>query len=110
MTTPTYSINGGTTIHGVTALWDDVPIRRNDTGTIDYSSWKRHTWRCPIMGMTQFLELAAAQGEALTSLETNDVDDRNEAATYTSVILGVVNGQHVGLNVHNVMIEFRVKT
>lgn len=109
MTVPTYSIDGGTEISGVTASWEEVIIRQNDDGTIEYSIWKRHTWRVPSMAMARFLELAAAQGEALTSIETNDVDDRNEAATYTNVVLGVANGRHLGLNARDVIIEFRIK-
>lgn len=108
MTTPTYSVNSGTQIHGVTAAWDNEPLRQNDDGTMAFSPWLRHVWTIPVIGMTAFLELQAAQGEVITSVETNDYTDPNAAATYTDVTVGAINGRHQGLNVRDVTVEFRV--
>ncbi len=61
------------------------------------------------MEMAEFETIRALQGSTLTSLETNDIDDRNSSATYNTVILeGVVNGQQYGRQIQNVTITFRV--
>ena len=106
-----YSINGGAEIHGVQANWQRVPIRQEDTGAITYNNWAIHTWSIDVVPMATFQTLKAAEGDSLTTLETNDIDDRNNATVYGSVILeSLVNGQHTGLNVTGVQLTFRVDT
>lgn len=110
MTTPIYRINSGQTVHGVESIWEEEPLRLNDSGVAEYSPWKKNIWRTGKMAMITFLELEAQQGQPLTLLETNDVTDLNNGAQYTNAIVGPVSGRHIGLNVHDVTVEFRVKT
>ncbi len=107
----TYSINGGNEIHGVESDWQRQPVRQNADGTTDFNDWSLNIWQLAEMDMAEFETIRALQGTALTSLETNDIDDRNVAATYTTVILtGVVNGQQIGRRMTNVTLTFRVDT
>lgn len=109
MTTPTFVINSTITAHGVVANWQRVVKRQNADGTTTYQPYWLHTWDIAQMEMTTFLGLQALQGQALTSLATTTVTDRNNAATYTSVTMSLVSGQHTGRRVTGVRLEFRVK-
>ena len=60
------------------------------------------------MPVATWLELRAALGATLTSIETNDYDYPNEAQTYSSAILEMLTGQHVGHLVRNVVAAFRM--
>lgn len=108
MTEPTYSINSGTQIHGVTAAWDNEPVQPQDSGKVTFSPWKRHVWQADKMPLDSWLELRLQMGEALTSLETNDYDYSNEAQVYASAILDTLTGRHVGHIVRDVTADFRV--
>lgn len=108
MTTPVYTVNSSITCYGVTADWERQPKRTNSDGTTDWQPYARHIWEIPQMTMAAFLLLRAQQGKRLTSLATNDIDDRNEAATYASAEMGMVNCQQVGLRATGVTVEFRV--
>lgn len=108
MTEPTYSINSGTQIHGVAAAWDNAPVQPQDNGQMAFSPWLRHVWQADKMPQATWLELRAAQGEALTTIETNDYDYPNEAQIYTSVILEAITGRHVGHIVRDVTADFRI--
>lgn len=111
MATPTYAINGVSIDGGVDASWQQVPKRRRDDGSIDYQPMAIHTWDIARMTMATFLQLQALAGVAITSLDTNDVTDRNEAANYTDgEIVGIVNCTHVGTQAQNVKLEMRVLT
>jgi hypothetical protein len=105
-----YSINGGAEIHGVQSSWKRVPQRVNWDSTIDYSDWAINNWEIPVIGLTNFETLRAAQGQTLTSLESNDIDTINSAKIYDTAILeGVINGGHLALQVHSVKATFRVR-
>lgn len=107
---PFYSINAGTQLHGVFADWERVVLRANPDGTMTYSPYAINTWQMPLMLMADFEELRAQQGASLTSLETNNIDSRNEAKTYTTAILeSVVNGGQRGVAATGVTVRFRVK-
>lgn len=108
MATPTYSINAGTALHGITATWDNAPVQPKTPGTVDFSPWRLHTWQADKMPVARWLELRAARGAALSTLETNDYDYPNEAQTYSSVILETLTGRHIGHIVRGVVAEFRV--
>lgn len=108
MTAPTYSIDAGTALHGITAAWENVAVQPQDDGRVIFSNWKIHVWQADKMPVARWLELRAARGEALTSLETNDYDDPNEAQTYDTAILETLTGRHVGHLVREVTVEFRV--
>lgn len=108
MTTPVYTVNSSITCYGVRAGWQRVEKRRNSDGTTDFQPWALHTWDIAQMEMTTFESLRALQGAALASLATNDIIDRNDNATYTSAVLGLVNGQQIGRRAVNVRLEFRV--
>jgi hypothetical protein len=60
------------------------------------------------MEMDTYEALEAQQGKRLTSLATNDIDDRNEAATYVNAEIGIVSCQQIGRRATGVHIEFRV--
>ena len=107
--TVAYSINSGSEIHGVTSTWRRVPTRIQEDGEITYNAWAINEWSIPLLTITNFETLKAAEGDTITSLETNDIDDINSGATYTTVILeSLVNGSHVGLHMENVRVTFRV--
>lgn len=108
MATPTYQINSGTILPGIAASWRRVIKRQNADGTIDYQPHAIHTWRVAQMTAADFEELQALQGISLTELKTNDIDDRNSNATYTSAVMRLISGKHVGTRVLDVNIEFRV--
>jgi len=108
VTTPTYSINAGTAVHGITAAWDNAPIQPQDDGRVTYSAWRLHIWQADKMPVARWQELRTARGAALTTLETNDYDYPNEAQTYDSAILESLSGRHVGHLMRDVVVEFRV--
>jgi len=107
---PSYSINAGTTMPGVTSSWERQQIRINTDGTIDYLPSAINAWRVPTMTVTEFQTLQTSIGASLTSLETNNFDDRNSAKTYTVRVFleGLTGGQQVGLLMTNVTVKFRV--
>lgn len=104
----TFSVDGGAEIPGVKANWQRQAIRRRDDGTQDLHPWATHTWDIASMDMATYLALQALHGQALTSLATTDIDDRNMPATYTSAILESIRGQQVGRRMTGVRVEFRV--
>ncbi len=109
--TVAYSINAGTEVHGVESTWRRIVSRGNVDTTIDFNDWAENVWRVAKMPMSAYLELQTAQGLSLTSLETNDIDANNSAATYTTAILyRLSSGGHVGVNMVQVEVVFRVKT
>lgn len=108
MATPTYQINSGTVLPGIIANWRRAVKRVNADGTFDYQPWAWHFWRIAQMTAAAFEELQALQGAVLTELKTNDIDDRNVNATYTSAVMRLVNGRHQGTRVLDVNVEFRV--
>lgn len=104
----TYSINASSEIHGVMSNWQRVPLRQTDDGAIVWHNHALNTWDIPVMTIATFETLKTAEGDTLTSLETNDIDDRSAAASFATAILeNVVNGDHTGLNMLNVKLVFR---
>ena len=109
MATPTFAINSGNSLPGMQADWQRVPKRKNVDGTIDYQPWSRHWWDIEEMEMSEYETLQALSGTVLTSLDTTDIDDKNNGATYTSAEVGVVNCRQQGRQARGVRVEFRVK-
>jgi hypothetical protein len=106
-----YSINGGAEIHGVHSTWRRIPIRTSADSSIDFSAWADNVWQIEALPVAGWLELQAARGAALTSLQTNDIDDNNAAAGYgTAILYSLSSGGHVGVNMLQVEVIFRVKT
>lgn len=106
-----YSINGGSEIHGVQSNWLRQTKRGNNDGTLVFNNWTTHTWQLSTVSMTNFETLRAQQGLTLTSLESNDQSARNSSRIYARAILeSVVNGNQLGINMHNVSLTFRVDT
>ncbi len=106
-----YSINGGAEIHGVQSSWKRVPKRTNSDGTIDFSKWAINTWQIATIGLTNFETLRAQQGQLLTTIETNNINNINENHIYTSAFIeGVVNGGQLGIQMHRVTVTFRIDT
>ena len=105
-----YSINGGAEIHGVHSIWRRIPLRTNVDSSIDFSAWADNVWQIEALPVERWLELQAARGAALASLQTNDFDDNNAAANYdTAILYGLSHGGHVGVNMLQVEVIFRVK-
>lgn len=104
-----FSVNGGGLVHGVKANWQRQAIRKRDDGSQDLHPWARHTWDAASMDMATYLALQALHGQALASLVTTDIDNRNVEKTYTSAILESIRGQQVGRRMTGVRVEFRVK-
>lgn len=107
--TITYAVNS-TTIHGVESAWQRIPLRENPDGTITHSDWALNLWSVGAAGAAAFEALNLAQGDTLTALDTNDIDDRDAAAQYTTVVLASVDGyRHEGLFMRGLRVAFRVK-
>ena len=104
-----FGVNGGSEISGVESDWQRAPIRTDTDGVTTYNNWALNIWRVGLMPGATVDTLKALQGQALTSLETNDIDDRDTAAQYTTVFLRSIAGAHYGLYLQNVIIEFMVK-
>ena len=107
MATPVFTINGSITFHGVTADWQRVAKRRNADGSIDWQPYALHMWSIEQAEMSSYLSLLAQSGKRLTSLATNDFLDANEAATYTSAEVGVVNAGQIGRRSVSCRVVFR---
>lgn len=103
----THKVNG-TEFHGVVANWNLPSIGSNNDKTIRLSPVGIVTWSIPMMLKTSFLLLQAMQTEAITELKTTTYGTRNSQATYTTVKMGIVNGDQAGHRVDNVNVEFRV--
>lgn len=108
MAQPTFAVNGGTNLPGIEARWERVVKRKNVDGSIDYQPWALHIWEARIMTMSEFETLQALAGDVLTSLDTTDIDDRNNGTQYTSVEVSLVNCRHQAIQALDVRIEFRV--
>lgn len=104
-----YSINGGAEIHGVKSDWERIVKRSETDGAIQFTPLAINRWQLASTDMTTWETLRAGQGNALTSLETNDIDDRNTAATYTTVWLRLLAGRQVGVRMVDVAVEFEVQ-
>jgi len=106
---PAFQINAGSEVYGVRADWQRVVKRVNTDGSIVYQPYALHTWDIAQMEISAFLELAAQQGQVLTSLTTTDIDQRNTAQTYTAAeIVSAVNTRQAGRRAVGVRVEFRV--
>lgn len=110
MAVPTYAINGSSAFNGVQTTWTREPATRNADGGVIFSLWARHIWRIALLDVTAYLTLQNALTTPITTLNTNDIDDRNNGTLYTNIRLLSVSGSHIGRNVQNVRVEFRIKT
>lgn len=109
MATPTFAVNSGNNLPGITSDWQRVVKRRDNDGTITYQNYAINIWDAPYMDMSEFLILQGLKGQALTSLDTTDIDDRANGATYTSAeIISTVKCEQAGLMATGVRIEIRV--
>lgn len=108
MATPTFSINGGSNIPGVSANWQRVEKRRTPAG-ITWQDYALHTWDAAQMEMATYESLRAAQGTVLSSLATTDIEDVNNGATYTSAEITAVSGSQTGRRATGVRVEFKAK-
>lgn len=108
MTTPTFSVNGGSAIPGVVANWNRTVKRRNNDGSIEYQPYAEHVWDIPSMAMATYLTLQALNGQVLSSLDTTNHSDRNNGATYTGAEIISVRAQHLGLRAAGVRVLFKV--
>ncbi len=109
MTTPIYRVNGSITFHGVRSDWSRIPKRTKADGTIEHLDYRLNVWDIAQAEMSAYEALRALQGRALESLATNDPGDRNEAATYSDVEVGLVNCVQIGRRATSIHIEFKVK-
>lgn len=109
MATPTFSINGGAAIPGVTASWQ-LLVKRQTPAGIEWQDYAMHTWDIAQAEMTVFETLRAAQGRVLSIMATTDIEDINNGANYTSAeITSIVAGSQTGRRATGVRVEFRVK-
>ena len=105
----TYAVNS-TTIHGVESTWQRIALRENTDGTITYSDWALNLWTVGAAGEDAFEAMHLAQGDSLTTLDTNDIDDRDAEAQYSTAILASIDSyQHQGLFMRGCRVTFRVK-
>lgn len=109
MALPVYTVNGSITFNGVVSTWNRIARRTNADGSITYQAYWVNTWDIGQATMAAYEALRTLQGAALTSLATNDPTDHNEAATYTTVEVGLVNCQQAGRRAVGVRAEFKVK-
>lgn len=104
-----FGFNGSAEIPGIESDWQRSIVRANTEGEITYNNWALNIWRAGKMAGATVDSLRSLHGQALTSLETNDIDDRDTAKQYTTVFLRTVTGTTNGLYLENVTVEFMVK-
>ena len=104
----TYSINSGSDIPGVNSSWQMMKKRDNVDGQLTFTNMAINTWRLRKMSVDNFLTYKGLEGNSIDSLETNNPEDRDAFVQFTSVIMSLIEGQHVGLNMENVTVQFFV--
>lgn len=105
---PNYTINGGSEIPGVNSSWQRLKKQVKVDNQTTFTNMAINRWRLPLMSMANFEIFRAAQGDSLTSLNTNDPDDRDAFLQYTTAVMSLLNGRHQGLNMRDVTVEFYV--
>lgn len=104
----TYSINSGSDIPGVDSAWGRTRAREEIDGQVTFSNIAVNVWRVGRMTMANFETYQALQGTTLTSLETNDPDDRDAFNQYTDVVMSLISGRQDGIQMRDVTIRFMV--
>ena len=104
-----YGFNGGAEDPDVESDWQRTAIRTDLDDVTTYNDWALNPWRLVKFPGATADALRAKLGQALTSLQTNNVTDRDSAATYTTVFLRSLSGTPKGVYLENAVIEFMVK-
>ena len=104
----TYSINSGSDIPAVISSWQRLRKRLKNNNEVDFTNILLNTWRIPLMSMANFQVFKTLEGTIITSLETNDPDDRDAFNQYTTVTMGLVEGRQDGINMRDINIQFYV--
>ncbi len=103
-----YAVNG-TPIPGVDSHWRRLEKSRSPDGVVTYTDWAVNTWTIPLSTMSAFEALRLESGD-IVSLTTNDIDDRDAEATYSTAFLRAdLPAIQVGINMASVTAEFVVK-
>lgn len=103
-----YAVNG-TTALGVTSTWVRIANGTDAAGLPTFSNYARNVWEAPRMTAAVYEALQAQLGAELTSLDTNDIDDRDAGAQYATVVLRSLKGEQIGTFMADVRAEFEVK-
>src|SRR5512147_1995944 len=101
-------INGTTYTYLMQPNRDDALQSQALSGGTATNRWALHTIKTNIMPMTEFNNLFALQGQAVT-LYTTDYSSRNSYRTYYKAVLESVTGSHESINAANVVATFRVR-
>lgn len=105
----TYEINSNTINAGIQAKWPPIPTGANSDATQKLSTnWRRHTWSCAFMEMTEWLILLALRGVSFTELKTTNESTPNSTGTYSTGRVMSVTGNHIGRRMQNVQVSFLV--
>lgn len=105
----TYEINSVAINAGIQADWKPISTGSNSDATQKLSTnWRRHTWICAFMEVTEWLILLALRGVALTELKTTDESAPNSTGTYSTGNVISVAGNQIGRRIQNVRVTFLV--
>lgn len=109
-TTPiAYEVNSTAINAGIQADWKRIATGNNANATQKLSTnWRRHTWFCEFMEMTEWLVLLALRGTSFTELKTTNESAPNSTATYATGRVMSVTGNQVGRRMAKVRVEFLV--
>ncbi len=89
--------------------WEAIPNTDVYNNIEGYSPWYRHIWTIQKMRMIDFEFIDGLKEVAIISMDTANQSDPNTVASYDSVRLSSVSGEHIGISMERVRVEFLVK-
>ncbi len=111
LVTITYEINSTAINAGIQAKWEPIATGSNSDASQKLSAnWQRHIWSCEFMNITEWLVLLALRGTTITELKTTNEGTPNSTETYSTGRVLTVTGEHLGIRMVNVQVEFLVDT
>ncbi len=103
-----YQVNSNPIAAVPIAQWNHIRSSDITDGSYNISDWYEHIWIIAKMPMVDYEFLDSQVGKALVEIITTQQDDPNTEATYTSAVLQSIEGNHIGLNMINVRVIFKI--
>lgn len=105
----TYSVNNRLIPTVPIARWPKNPNSEQYTGVKGYSPWYSHVWIVSRMRMDDYEFLESLRGSQLINITTSDIANPNVEKTYADARMVDISGNHIGLTMDNVMVQFLVR-
>lgn len=105
-----YQVNSNEISAVPVAQWNSITSSDLTDGSYNISDWYDHIWIIAKMPMVDYEFLDSLVGKSLVEIITTQQNDPNTEATYTSAVLQSIEGRHIGLNMHNVRVQFKIDT